>query len=72
MSVGIVIRISGIKSAVVKVERTYTHSLYKKRIKDHSNIMVHDEIGAKVGDKVKIASSRPISKRKRHVVKEIL
>jgi small subunit ribosomal protein S17 len=34
--------------------------------------MAHDELGSEVGDKVRIVESRPISKRKRWVVEEIL
>jgi small subunit ribosomal protein S17 len=35
-------------------------------------IMAHDELGSEVGDQVKIVESRPVSKRKRWVVEEIL
>jgi len=34
--------------------------------------MAHDELGSKVGDKVKIVESRPISRHKRWVVEEII
>jgi small subunit ribosomal protein S17 len=34
--------------------------------------MAHDELGSEVGDRVRIVESRPISKRKRWVVEEIL
>jgi small subunit ribosomal protein S17 len=34
--------------------------------------MAHDELGCEIGDRVKIVESRPISRRKRWVVEEIL
>ena len=61
------------KSVVVKVEYLVSHPLYKKRIKKSTKFMVHDEKNTcGVGDKVKIAETRPISKRKRWRVIEIL
>ena len=69
---GEVIRVSGIKTAIVKIERSYMHPKYNKRITEHSNLMVHEEIGVQVGDFVSIEESRPISRRKRHIIKEKL
>lgn len=66
---GTVIRVSSEKTAIVRVERSYMHAIYKKRIKAHKDIMVHDETGAKVGEQVEIVAVRPISKRKKHAVK---
>jgi len=61
------------KSVVVKVEYLVSHPLYKKRIKKSTKFMVHDEKNAcGIGDKVKIAETRPLSKRKRWRVTEIL
>ena len=61
------------KSVVVKVEYLVSHPLYKKRIKKSSKFMAHDEKNScGVGDKVKIAETRPLSKRKRWRVTEIL
>ncbi len=60
------------KTAVVKIERLVTHPLYKKRIKKVKKFKAHDELGVKVGDKVLISTSKPISKDKHFVVKEIL
>ncbi|TFG93457.1 MAG: 30S ribosomal protein S17 [Candidatus Atribacteria bacterium] len=61
------------KSVVVKVEYLVSHPLYKKRIKKSSKFMAHDEKNAcDIGDKVKIAETRPLSKRKRWRVTEIL
>lgn len=61
------------KSIVVKVEYLVSHPLYKKRIKKSTKFMAHDEKGiCSIGDKVKIAETRPLSKRKRWRVTEIL
>ncbi len=54
------------KTAVAKIERQTTHPLYKKRIKKFVNVKFHDEKNeSKVGDKVKLAETRPLSKDKR-------
>jgi small subunit ribosomal protein S17 len=60
------------KSVMVVITRTYRHPLYKKVVHSKKKIMAHDELGSEVGDKVQIVESRPISKRKRWVVEEIL
>jgi small subunit ribosomal protein S17 len=53
------------KTIVVKVERHWRHPLYKKIIKKSKKYLAHDELGVKVGDKVRIHETKPISKRKR-------
>lgn len=60
------------KTALVQVERLVTHPLYKKRTIKTKKYKVHDEIGVKVGDKVIFISSKPISKDKRFIIKEIV
>jgi small subunit ribosomal protein S17 len=60
------------KSVLVVITRTYRHPLYKKVVHSKKKLMAHDELGSEVGDKVRIVESRPISKRKRWVVEEIL
>lgn len=61
------------KSVVVQVSYLVAHKLYKKRIKKSSKFMAHDEKNiSEVGDKVKIVSTRPLSKRKRWEVTEII
>jgi len=61
------------KSIVVKVEYLVSHPLYKKRIKKSTKFMAHDEKDiCSIGDKVKIVETRPLSKRKRWRVTEIL
>jgi small subunit ribosomal protein S17 len=60
------------KTVMVVISRTYRHPLYKKVVHSKKKVMAHDELGSEVGDMVKIVESRPISKRKRWVVEEIL
>jgi small subunit ribosomal protein S17 len=60
------------KSVLVVITRTYRHPLYKKVVHSKNKIMAHDELGCEIGDQVRIVESRPISKRKRWVVEEIL
>ena len=71
--IGKVVSNSMEKSVVVKVEYLVSHPLYKKRIKKSTKFMAHDEKDiCRIGDKVKIAETRPLSKRKRWRVTEIL
>ena len=57
---------------VVEVERFSVHPIYKKRLRKKSRFLAHDEIGTKSGDRVRIESSRPMSKNKYHQVVEVL
>lgn len=69
---GLVISMKMPKMAVVLVERLCLHPVYKKRVKRSKKYLVHDEIGVKLGDKVVIQETRPISKRKKFKVVEVL
>ena len=61
------------KTVTVLVERPVRHPLYKKFIKKKKKFLVHDEYEkCKVGDIVKIVETRPLSKRKRWRVLEIV
>lgn len=61
------------KSVVVACERRIPHSRYGKVIRRTLRVMAHDEKDlAKVGDKVLIMETRPISKLKRWRVVKIL
>ena len=54
------------KTIVVKVERQFSHPLYKRTVKKSKKFMAHDELEtAKIGDRVEIIESRPYSSRKR-------
>ena len=61
------------KTVVVRVERLKRHPLYGKIVRRHKKYKVHDEMNtAKIGDRVKIIESRPISKEKRWALMEVL
>jgi small subunit ribosomal protein S17 len=71
--VGVVVSSHTKKTVAVLVERPVRHYLYKKIIKRKKRFLVHDEYEkCKVGDTVKIIQTRPISKRKRWRVQEIV
>jgi small subunit ribosomal protein S17 len=57
---------------VVVVERLVRHPLYRKTIRRTSKFMAHDELGARRGDRVRIVETRPLSRRKRWRVTEVL
>ena len=66
---GKVIRNKSEKTIIVDVESTYMHKKYKKYLKKNKKYAVHDENNvSKIGDKVQIIESRPISKTKRFVL----
>jgi small subunit ribosomal protein S17 len=61
------------KTVVVAVERKVRHELYGKSQRMTSRFLAHNEGNqAKVGDRVNIAESRPLSARKRWVVTRVL
>jgi small subunit ribosomal protein S17 len=61
------------KSVVVTIERQVRDAVYGKQIKRTSRFMAHDERDdAKVGDKVALVESRPLSRRKRWVVTRVV
>jgi small subunit ribosomal protein S17 len=60
------------KTVVVEIVRTYSHPLYKKVVHSHKRVMAHDELGAQIGDRVRIVESQPLSRHKRWVVEEII
>jgi small subunit ribosomal protein S17 len=61
------------KSVVVAVERQVRHGMYGKQQRFTSRFMAHDEANdAKVGDRVALVESRPLSRRKRWVVTRVV
>ncbi|HBR57329.1 MAG TPA: 30S ribosomal protein S17 [Blastocatellia bacterium] len=60
------------KTVVVRVDRLVKHPIYRKYVRRRKKFMAHDELGAKIGDKVKIVETRPLSARKRWRVVEII
>ena len=66
---GKVIKNKSEKTIIVDVESTYIHKKYKKYLKKNKKYAVHDEENiSKLGDKVQIIESRPISKTKKFVL----
>lgn len=61
------------KTIVVEVERRVPHPRFKKIVRRTTKFHAHDENGeAKVGDKVRIMETRPLSKTKRWRLLEVL
>ncbi|MBI89232.1 MAG: 30S ribosomal protein S17 [Candidatus Marinimicrobia bacterium] len=61
------------KTVNVRVMREIPHPIYRKRVKRYKNYLAHvSSIVPKEGDIVRISSMRPMSKRKRWQVSEIL
>ncbi len=71
--IGRVVSDKGDKTIVVGVERVVKHPLFKKYINRRTKYMAHDaENECKVGDKVQIIESRPLSRRKRWQLVKVL
>ena len=70
---GLVVKDKMDKTVVVAVETRKVHPLYKKRIRVTKKYKAHDENNTcKIGDKVKIIETRPLSREKRWRVIEIV
>lgn len=70
---GIIVSVKMSKTVVVKITRKFPHPLYKKIIKRDSNL--NADTGtfiAKVGDRVKIVETKPISKTKNFKILEVI
>ena len=71
--VGVVVGTAMDKTAVVVIERLMRHLHYKKYVKRVKRLMVHDEQNVcSVGDRVRIAETRPLSKGKHWRLVEII
>jgi small subunit ribosomal protein S17 len=71
--VGVVTSSKMAKTIVVKVTRTTRHPLYQRVMRSGKKYYAHDETGeARVGDTVRLVSTRPLSKLKRWRLKEVL
>ena len=71
--IGIVVKNKMNKSAIVAIVRKVAHPLYKKYYKKTTRIMIHDEKNeCGIGDKIKIMETRPISKKKKWRLVEIV
>ncbi len=61
------------KTVVVEIQRRTTHPLYRKIINRSEKLLAHDEDNSvRVGDEVRVAETRPLSKRKRWRVVEVI
>lgn len=69
---GVVVKTAQPKTVTVQVDRDARHPLYEKVIRSSDHYLVHDEIGCRPGDQVVIVESRPISKRKRWMIQEVV
>ena len=70
---GVIVSDSMDKSVVVAVERQVRDPLYGKITRRTSKFLAHDEANeAKVGDRVAITETRPMSRRKRWIVIRIV
>ena len=66
---GVVVSDKSAKTVIVQVNRRMMHPVYKKTITRSKKYAAHDEKGQfKIGDKVEIMESKPISKTKRWAV----
>ena len=71
--VGEVISNKMTKTIVVRVERRFPHPRYKKVVTGYKKLYAHDEKAeAKVGDRVRIQETRPLSKLKRWRLVEVV
>lgn len=70
---GVVVRDKMDKSVVIEVEKFLKHPKYHKYLRTKKRYKAHDERNeCRIGDRVLIMESRPLSKEKRWVVKEII
>jgi small subunit ribosomal protein S17 len=61
------------KTIVVSVSTSKRHPVYGKVLRTSKRYLVHDEHGqAKLGDRVRIVESRPLSRRKRWALESVL
>lgn len=71
--VGEVVSTKMAKTIVVQVSRRVPHPLYRRVVTKRSKFYAHDETGlAKMGDRVRIVETRPLSKLKRWRLAEVI
>lgn len=69
---GVITSDKNTNTAIVDVVRFKVHPKYQKRIKVNKSYPVHNTLGAKVGDRVRIEETRPISKTKHWQITKVL
>ena len=73
MMIGTVVSDKMDKTVVVEVEKTVMHPLYRRYVKRRRKYYAHDEGNeCSLGDRVEIASSRPLSRKKRWRLARVL
>ena len=71
--IGVVVSDKADKTVTVQVERRFAHPLYGKQVAKTKKYQAHDEHNEfKVGDKVRMVETRPLSKTKRWRVTELI
>jgi len=70
--IGVVASDKMTNTVTVRVDRLVKHPIYRKYVRKQKKFMAHDELGSKIGDKVRIIETRPMSARKRWRVIEII
>jgi small subunit ribosomal protein S17 len=70
--VGVVVSDKMQKTVIVRLTRRLAHGFYGKQITRYKRVAAHDELGARLGDTVRIMETRPLSRTKRWRVVEIL
>jgi len=71
--IGVIVSNKMEKSVVVEVEYRYRHPIYSKIVVRTKRYMAHDELNnCNVGDKVILEQHRPLSRKKRWIIKEVL
>jgi len=70
---GVVVSDKMTKTRVVVIERVYRHPRYERVVTRSKRLKAHDETNAsKVGDRVLIEETRPLSKEKRWRIRQVL
>ncbi|MEK7385758.1 MAG: 30S ribosomal protein S17 [candidate division NC10 bacterium] len=70
---GVVVSDGMQKTRVVKIERVFRHPRYQRVIRTSKKLKAHDETNeSRVGDRVLIEETRPMSKEKRWRIRKIL
>jgi small subunit ribosomal protein S17 len=70
---GVVVSDKMTKTRVVAIERVYRHPRYERVITRSKRLKAHDETNAsKVGDRVLLEETRPLSKDKRWRIRQVL
>jgi small subunit ribosomal protein S17 len=70
---GVVVSDKMTKTRVVAIERVYRHPRYERVITRSKRLKAHDETNAsKVGDRVLIEETRPLSKDKRWRIRQVI